>query len=192
MLETLLSIDRSLFFFLNGLHSSFVDPIMFWGTQSLIWLPLYLFLLYLVIRQYKWQSLWILLFAAIMILVSDQLSNVFKDWLARPRPTFEPGLTGIHTVNGYTGGQNGFYSAHASNTLAIAIFLILILQSRYKYFMPLILFWAAFMSYTRIYLGVHYPLDIFAGWLAGSLIGFCAALLCLRVIRQAGYFSLFS
>ncbi len=186
MLETLLSIDRSLFFFLNGLHSSFVDPIMFWGTQSLIWLPLYLLFFYLVIRQYKWQSFWILLFAAIMILVSDQLSNVFKDWVVRPRPTFEPGLTGIHTVNGYTGGQYGFYSAHASNTLAVAIFLILILKNRYKYFTPLILFWAAFMSYTRIYLGVHYPLDIIAGWLAGSLTGFCAALLCLRIVRQPG------
>ena len=115
-----------------------------------------------------------MLFAAIMIIFSDQLSNVVKDWIARPRPTHEPGLTVIHTVNGYTGGQYGFYSAHASTTMAIAIFLIRILKNQYRYFAPLILLWAFFMAYTRIYLGVHYPTDLVAGWLAGGLIGWCS------------------
>jgi undecaprenyl-diphosphatase len=184
MLEALLSIDRSLFFFLNGLHCPFVDPIMFWGTKTLMWLPLFLLFFYFVFKKYKWQTLWVLLIIALMILVSDQLSNVFKEWFARPRPTHKEGLTGIHTVYGYTGGEYGFYSGHASNSMAIAIFLILILRNKYRYFSALILSWAAFMAYTRIYLGVHYPLDILAGCLAGSLIGFCSGLLCLRFVRQ--------
>ena len=184
MLDSLRSIDQNIFFFLNGLHSAFFDQVMFWGTKSLIWIPLYLILFYLVFRKYRWQGLWILLFAALMILLSDQLSNVFKEWIVRLRPTHEPGLTGIHTVNGYVGGQLGFYSAHASTTMAVALFLILILGNSYRYFSPLILLWAVFMAYTRIYLGVHYPGDILAGWLAGTLIGFCFGVGCLQFVRK--------
>jgi len=107
-----------------------------------------------------------------MILVSDQFSNLFKEWIARPRPTHEPGLSGVHTVYGYTGGMNGFYSAHASNTMAIAIFLIFLMKNKYKTLTIVLFLWALFMGYTRIYLGVHYPGDIMAGFIMGGLIGY--------------------
>jgi undecaprenyl-diphosphatase len=171
MLESLKSFDQTIFLFLNGLHSPFFDAIMFWGTNPSTWMPLYVLLLYLVIRKYKWQSFWILLFIALMIIVSDQLANIFKEWIARPRPTYEPGLTGVHTVNGYLGGQFGFYSAHASTNLAIAVFVIITLKRPFRFFPVLMLAWAFFMAHSRIYLGVHYPGDILAGWIAGGLIG---------------------
>jgi len=177
MFESLKTIDQTIFFFLNGLHSPFFDFIMFWGTHTIIWLPFYVLLLYFVIRRYKWQSVWILLFAALMIIFSDQLSDFFKDWVARPRPTHEPGLTGIHTVNGYIGGQFGFYSAHASTNLAIAVFMIILVRP-FRCFPILMLSWAFFMAYTRIYLGVHYPADTLAGWIAGGLIGWSFGFLC--------------
>ena len=119
-----------------------------------------------------------------MIIFSDQLSNIFKEWIARPRPSHEPGLTGLHTVNGYLGGEFGFYSAHASTNLAIAVFMIIIVGSPFRYFPSLILVWAFFMAYTRIYLGVHYPGDILAGWLAGGLIGWGFGQLCGWVVRE--------
>ena len=178
MIETLKSVDQHLFLFLNGLHCPFFDVVMFYGTGTLIWLPLYLFLLYAVIRRYSWQAITVMLFAALMIMFSDQLSNVFKDWIMRPRPTHEPGFQGIHTVNGYTGGQYGFYSEHASTNLAIALFMIRILSNQYRYFTLLMLSWAFFRAYTRIYLGVHYPGDVLAGWLAGALIGWCFGMAC--------------
>ena len=168
----LINLDRSFFLFLNGLHSPLLDPVMFYGTNPQNWLPLFLLLLWLVIRKYRWKTLWVILFAALMIIVSDQLSNLVKELTSRPRPTFERTITGIHTINGYLGGQYGFYSAHASNNMALAVFLILILQKPFRGFALIILAWAFFMAYTRIYMGLHYPGDIIAGWLAGGLIGF--------------------
>ncbi len=184
MLEFLKSFDQSLFLFLNGVHCSFLDPFFFYGTNNITWIPLFLLLLYLVIMRYHWRSVWIIFFAALMILFSDQLSNIFKEWVARPRPTHEPGLTAIHTVNGYLGGQNGFYSAHASTTLAIAVFMIILLGKPFRYFPLLMIAWAFFMAYTRIYLGVHYPGDIITGWIAGGWIGWGFGQLCGWFIRK--------
>jgi undecaprenyl-diphosphatase len=157
---------------------------MYWGTKSVIWLPVYLFILYMVIDRYKWNSLWVLLFAALMITASDQLSVLAKEFFARPRPSHEPGLTGIHTVYNYTGGTYGFYSSHASNTMSVAIFTILMLRGTYRWFPWLMILWACFMSYTRIYLGVHYPGDILTGLVAGIILGWIAAVLCEKVIRR--------
>jgi len=183
MTETLISIDRAIFLFLNGLHGTVLDPVMYWGSASLTWLPLYVWLLYIVIRKYRWQTIWILLFIALAVTISDQLANVVKTWVARPRPTHVAGLQ-VHTVYGYTGGAWGFWSSHASNTMAIAVFLIRFLKGQFRYFSCFILAWAVFMSYTRIYLGVHYPGDIMAGWLAGSLIGWGASRLCIVMIDR--------
>ena len=184
MLESLKSIDQNLFHFLNGFHSPFFDTIIWWGTHSLTWLPLYFLLAWLVIRAYRWQTFWILMVAALMIMVSDQLTDFFKFWVARPRPTHEPGLTGIHTIYGYSGGLYGFYSAHASNNMAITIFIILIFRNSLRWLPPLIICYAVFISYTRIYLGVHYPGDILCGWIAGGLIGWGSGLVCNRLIHQ--------
>lgn len=184
MLESIKSLDQKLFLFLNGMHCPFLDTVMYWGTNFLTWLPFFILLAYLSFRNYRWQTVWILLFAAMMIIVSDQLSNIFKELVARPRPTHAPGLTGIHTVNGYLGGQLGFYSAHASNNLALAVFMILVLGSSFRFFPVLMIAWAIFMSYTRIYLGVHYPADILAGWLAGGIIGSGFGYLCRWFIRK--------
>ncbi len=183
MLELLKNIDLSLFLFLNGLHCSWMDPLMYWGTKSVIWLPLYLYLLYLVVEKYRWDTLWVILFAALMITASDQLSVLAKEFFTRPRPSHEPGLTAIHTVYGYTGGEFGFYSSHASNTMSVAVFLIIMLRGTARWLPCMIIAWALFMSYTRIYLGVHYPGDILTGMVAGLILGWIAATLCEQAIR---------
>jgi len=183
MLEVLKNIDLSLFLFLNGLHTSWLDPLMYWGTKSVIWLPLYLYLFYLIIEKYRWNTLWIVLFAALMITASDQLSVLVKEYFQRPRPTHEPGITGIHTVYGYTGGAFGFYSSHASNTMAVAIFVIILLRGTAAWFSWMMIGWACLMSYTRIYLGVHYPGDILTGMVAGAILGWIAATFCEKAIR---------
>ncbi len=182
MLDTYKSFDQSVFLFLNGLHCPIFDIVMYWGTNTSTWVPLYFLLLYYLFRKYRWQTIWIILFCILMIVSSDQLSNFFKDWVARPRPT-HAGIPGIHTLHGYLGGQFGFYSAHASTNLAIAIFMIILLGNPFPYFSILLLGWAFFMAYTRIYLGVHYPGDILAGWVAGGVIGWVFGQLCGWFVR---------
>lgn len=144
---------------------------MYYASKSILWAPVYLLFLFLVIQKYKWQTLFILVTAAIMITISDQLCNLSKDFFQRLRPSNEPGLI-VHLVRAYKGGLYGFYSAHASNSFAIAVFVIMLLGKSYRcFFIPVIL-WAFFMAYTRIYLGVHYPGDTLMGIIMGSIIGY--------------------
>jgi undecaprenyl-diphosphatase len=179
MMASLDHIDRSLFYFLNGMHSASWDAIMLWGTRTIIWIPLFAWFLYLVIRKYRWQTFVILLFAAVTILISDQVSNFVKDHVQRLRPSNDPTMVGVHIINGYKGGMYGFYSGHATNTFSLALFLIVLLGKEYRFFFIPVLLWAAFMSYTRIYLGLHYPGDILAGIVAGTVIGYFMGRLCL-------------
>jgi undecaprenyl-diphosphatase len=171
LLDFLNHIDHTLFLFLNGLHNPFFDSFMNKATISVVWLPLYLVFLYLIIRQYKWKTIMVIILAALMILVSDQLANLIKDVSQRLRPSHEPGLM-VHLVNAYKGGEYGFYSSHASNTFSIAVFLIVLTGTRFGWIWIPALFWAILMSYTRIYLGVHFPGDILAGAIMGNLIGY--------------------
>ncbi len=156
---------------------------MFWASKVLIWIPLFAFLFFLVIRTFHWKTIVIVLSAAILILISDQLSNLSKSSFERLRPSHDSSLVSeIHTVNDYKGGEFGFYSAHASNNFAIAVFLVLLFRKKYR-FLPVLLFsWALLMSYTRIYLGVHYPGDILAGMLIGSCLGYVFGKITLNLI----------
>ncbi|MGE5424049.1 MAG: phosphatase PAP2 family protein [Syntrophothermus sp.] len=144
---------------------------MFQATKGLLWLPLYILFLILILRHYRWQTLLILVSAALMITVSDQLSEFFKHLVQRPRPSHEQGLP-VHLVNLYKGGMYGFYSAHASNFFAVALFLTILLKKYYRWFVWFVMVWAAFLAYTRIYLGVHYPGDSVTGMVMGLCLGY--------------------
>ena len=104
--------------FLNGYHTPWLDPVMLILTETITWLPLYLFLLYLVIKEYKKESWMILLGIGLTILLADQITaSIMKPYFARLRPSREPTLEGlVHLVQGYTGGQFGFASSHAANS----------------------------------------------------------------------------
>jgi len=183
VLESLMDIDQSLFLTLNRLHNHFFDRFFSYATQPFIWIPLYLLLLVLVIRSFRWKTFVVIIAVALMIGVSDQLANVSKSTVKRIRPTYHPDTEQmVHTVNGYKGGQYGFYSSHASTNFAIAIFLILLLRKRTYWITPLLLIWASIMAYSRIYLGVHYPGDILAGIIIGVLLGFLFAWLTRKII----------
>lgn len=145
---------------------------MLLATKTPFWLPLYLALVYLIIKNKKWNTLYILVGVALTITLADQITSGFmKPFFARLRPSQESGLTGIlHTVNNYKGGLYGFASSHAANTFGVAMFIWLLFKRKYHW-ISVIFIWAAFIGYTRIYLGVHYPGDILVGAVIGLLCG---------------------
>lgn len=173
MIESLKYWDTQLFLWLNDKHNAFFDIVLFWASNKLFWIPLYLFLIYLLFKNYNKRSYWILLAVAILILCADQFSVGLKNYFQRLRPCHEPALEGlVHLVKNRCGGSFGFVSSHATNHFAIAVFLSFIFKNTYKYFTPIILLWAAVITYSRVYLGVHYPGDILGGAILGITLGF--------------------
>lgn len=170
MIEWLIDIDTQLFLFLNGIHSPTFDTLMFRISGNLIWAPLYIGILYLLFKKYGVKGLWLLLGVALVVTLADQISvHFFKNVFGRLRPCHNPEIKElVHTVS-RCGGKYGFVSSHAANTFGVAMFLHLVLSK--KWFSISIFFWASLVSYSRIYLGVHYPGDIIVGALLGLTLG---------------------
>ena len=171
MIERLINLDINVFLWLNSHHTPFWDSVMWLVSGKIQWAPLYLLLLAYIIYRYKWQSISIIIAVIIAITLADQLAvKAFKEVFERLRPSHNPDIENlVHIVNNYRGGVYGFVSNHAANSFALAVFMSFLLKKRF--FTIAILFWAALVSYSRIYLGVHYPGDILGGALLGLLIG---------------------
>lgn len=167
-------IDTELFLFLNGIHSPFFDVVFEWISDRYSWIPFYLILAVLLGFKFKWKLLVLVPFITLLIITSDQFSvHFFKDVFLRLRPCHNPEIADlVHIVNNHCGGKYGFVSSHAANTFALAVFVGLVLKKHLKWLFPFLLIWAAVVSYSRIYLGVHYPGDILGGAALGAIIGF--------------------
>ena len=171
MLESLEAIDVKLFIFLNGIHSGFFDKVMWFASGIPEWIPMYLLILGWIIYRFRWKSILVIVALVLLITLSDQISVQIKLAVDRLRPCKDPDIRPIvHIVNGYCSGRFGFVSSHAANSFAMAVFTSLLLKNRY--YSTFILVWASVVSYSRIYLGVHYPGDVLCGAILGALLGY--------------------
>ncbi|MFS4467394.1 phosphatase PAP2 family protein [Maribacter sp. 2210JD10-5] len=173
MLDALLELDKEFFLYLNGLGTPAFDTIWQFISHKLSAVPLYVFLLVLSFRKLGLkQTIALVITVALLITVSDQLSNLFKYGVGRLRPCHDPDiLEKMRLVKSYCGGQYGYFSAHAANSFALAIFFMTILKTELKYISYILLVWATLVALSRVYIGVHFPLDIITGAAIGSLLG---------------------
>ncbi|MCL2650483.1 MAG: phosphatase PAP2 family protein [Candidatus Azobacteroides sp.] len=178
--ENMLHYERDLFFLLNGSHSVFLDNMMYTISGSKIWIPLYLFVVFILFYNFiktpkkgvLLEALLILLFFILVFALCDQFSSgLIKPFFARPRPGYHPDFKDlVHLVNGYRGNRNdySFISGHATNCFGFAVALSLVFRNRWVTLTTLV--WATLISYSRIYLGMHFISDVVGGMIAGTLI----------------------
>jgi len=172
-MEELIQLDKELFLFLNNLGTPTWDAFWLFMTEKLYQAPLFLIVLYFFYKHFGLKgTLVTLVVVAALIAVSDQLSNLFKNVLfMRPRPCRADGVAELTRFIAERCGRHGYFSAHASTSMALAFFIGLSLQKHIKYIFLILVIWSITFSYSRIYLGVHYPGDIITGMSIGVLLG---------------------
>lgn len=164
-------IDARLLLIVNGAHSPFFDSVMWCISGRWIWVPFYAVLAYLLFRRMSWKraSICLVTIGLIILAVDQTCATLIRPEIGRLRPANlnNPLSSFVHVVNGYRGGRYGFPSCHTANTFALAVFMSLVI--RHKWFTVMMFSWAFVVSYSRMYLGVHYFGDLFCGATIGSL-----------------------
>ena len=176
MLKELARIDRELLIFLNSLHNPALDTVMQLFSERWFWLPMYVVLVGWLIWYFRRKAYLLLPLLGLAVFLADRISSgFFKPYFARLRPCHDPDLQGLIQFIDGCGGQFGFVSSHAANTFVLASLLHFILRPGHAGLRWFFWVWAAVVSYSRVYLGVHYPSDITLGALLGILIGWLIA-----------------
>lgn len=172
-LESLITLDQELLTWFNGSDSLFLDNLVLSLTSGITWIPLYVSLFILVMKNNETmaQIALILCCSALCIVLSDGVADgIVKPLVGRFRPSNDPILKyTIDVASHYRGTGFSFFSAHAANTMSIAVFFAFLVRSRILTLS--LLAWSLLNGWTRLYLGVHYPGDVICGFLWGALSG---------------------
>lgn len=170
MLDKLIEFDRDVFIYLNSLGSEFFDPFWLFITNQVSWIPVFAIIAYLTFKRLGWRhALLVVSMIAVLIALTDQTTNLFKNGFQRLRPGNNPEIAGI--IRAIQHRQSfSFISGHASNSMAAAFFLYHVLKPYLKY-VGFFFLWPLIFAYSRIYLGLHYPGDILIGYAYGIFTG---------------------
>lgn len=177
MIEELIQQDKALFLFLNGLGTPTWDGFWMFITGKLNSIPLYMGLAFFSYRQLGLKkTMFLVVSIGLMITATDGLANFFKYGVARLRPCHDPEInTLMRLVKSSCGGKFGYFSAHAINSTAVAFFFTYLFWSKFRYLGIFLMIWTILVSYSRIYIGVHYPLDVVTGILIGLFLSYLFA-----------------
>ncbi len=190
MIENLINLDKKLFLALNHFSAPWADPVMRFLSGPIPWIVFILGLLIVLwttpIPEYHNRYLILIVSLILAYAISEQSSvHLFKEVFMRLRPCHEPSLAGqVRLAAGHCGGQYGFVSTHASNSFALALLSALLFKRRWVTLSVII--WAVIISYSRIYVGVHYPGDVLAGAALGCTIGLATYLISHILLKREG------
>ncbi|MCF6349827.1 MAG: phosphatase PAP2 family protein [Flavobacteriaceae bacterium] len=169
--DELIKTDKGLLVKLNAFGTESWDSFWLAVTNQFYWVPLFLLLFVLLIRTFGWKKgLILIVFAALLVTFSDQLVNLIKNSVQRLRPNNDPEINEIIRALKHPRGYS-FVSAHSTTSFAVTTFMILLLRYNFRY-IKLLLIWPFLFAYSRIYCGVHFPIDIILGMFLGIIIGF--------------------
>lgn len=186
MLELLQQVDTSIFELINqGMSNDLFDKLMPWIREKLFWVPLYVFLILVVVIRFRKYAYMVILTAILTVVIADQLSShVIKPTAQRTRPCNELALQSQINVLAPCSGSFSFTSSHAVNHFAVAAFFIALLGETNRRYRILWL-WAALIAFAQVYVGLHYPFDVFIGGLLGVSIGFlCYQMLLVFYLKK--------
>ncbi|MBO2012595.1 phosphatase PAP2 family protein [Hymenobacter negativus] len=177
ILHFLQNLDRNLVLAINHAHTPALDSVMVFASNRYAWIPAYALLITVLIDLFRRNALLVLPLVVAAVGLADSItSRLFKPFFARLRPCHDSKLAGLLHLPDGCGGQFGFLSSHAANSMALAVFLLLVLpQGRFRLTKALAFVWAVLLSYSRMYLGAHYPSDVLGGAAIGALLGWGAA-----------------
>lgn len=182
MLESIVELDKSVFYFLNDLHSPLFDVAMSLFTRTEVWVVLFVAIIVSIVKLFHKKAILVVLSLVLVVLIADQFTNVIKESVGRLRPTHDPLMQDLVHFVKRKGGKFSYFSAHAANTFGVAMYLTMLFKN--KTFGFVIFTWAVIASYTRIYLGLHFPGDILTGVAFGLLLGWAVYQLNLYIERR--------
>jgi membrane-associated phospholipid phosphatase len=186
MIDYLIHLDKVIFFFINGqLSNPVFDAVLPWIRNKVIWIPLYILIAYFLIYKYKIKGLIAIMFLIVVAGVCDfTSSSIVKPFFERLRPCNNPEINGKINLLVGCGGGFSFTSSHATNHFGLAIALILLFYHRWKWILPAGIVWAGSISLAQVYVGVHYPVDIFFGAFLGTLIAILLFFIYKRIVKK--------
>lgn len=172
-MDWLIALDQQLTLAINGFGGTAFDYFFYLLSSKTFWYPFYGALIAWLGYSYRWRTLLILLAVAVLITLTDRISSgFFKPYFLRLRPCHTPELVSqIRLLFDHCGGSYGFVSSHAANTFGLAAFLGVLVRKEWHWAPAIFFVWAALVSLSRVYLGVHFLGDVVAGALLGILCG---------------------